>query len=200
MIQRIHYITFLCCLAAIFSAHALPLTFSWVLLVHQSHLDTLSEWFVLYWYLHTCMIDFLHLFTLKIMGVQAILTLVIFNWCILWSGVALSTHTIYLPCLILPEHFDLVKLKAKLSWKACSYQDNTIRKLLLTLNPNLSTLISNLPTSPDQPLPLSPWWPTQSCQNWLFYFFHSHIYVHRCTHNGHLPSPLIMTPFIKLSS
>ena len=43
MIQRIHYITFLCCLAATFSAHALPLTFSWVLLVHQSHLDTLSE-------------------------------------------------------------------------------------------------------------------------------------------------------------
>ena len=104
--------------------------------MHQSHLDTcmnglfciytlipvciicdvlvsskLYEWFVLYWFLHNCMKDFLPMYTLKIEGVHAIPGLVKYCWCNLESCVALSTHTIELPSLILPKYFGLAKWK-----------------------------------------------------------------------------------------
>ena len=53
-----------------FYACALPLPFSWILFVHQSHLDTLlNDLFVLYCFLHICMHDLLCLSTLNTVGV-----------------------------------------------------------------------------------------------------------------------------------
>ena len=88
----------------------------------------LVEWIVLHWYIETFMNNLLRLSVVNMVYVQAIPDPMKCFWCILGFGVVLSPCALnlftYLSCLTLPNHFDLAKLKTKMSCKAHSL--NTI--------------------------------------------------------------------------
>lgn len=90
-------------MVTIFYTQAQPLTISWIVLGHQSHLDTLlSDLFcIVTLYLY----ELLRLSTLPTMGVQIMLGLVKCFWINPSPGVVLSTHAILFTMLDFDKTF-----------------------------------------------------------------------------------------------